>query len=61
MKIEEYIKQVIAELGTAEGKEIVGVTDVEFDIGVGTLNDRVVYVNRESANRIKFTIKVKRT
>lgn len=60
MKIEEYIKKVIAELGVAEGKELPGTTDVEFDIGVGTLNDRAVYVNKESSNRIKFTIKVKR-
>lgn len=56
MKLNEYIKELLIEIGECGPNEIPDTCSVLIDVGV----DENLFVDHNSANRIKFTITVKR-
>lgn len=70
MKLDKYIAFVIQDFVEAQGDEVTGIRQLDFDIGLDAgfrqLNGEsiavnYITVNDKSANRIRFTLEVKRS
>ncbi len=60
MTIHDYIVKVIRDFEKAEGNEVTGIRKIDFDIGVTPTNAGTLKVDNYAANRIRFTLEVKR-
>ncbi len=59
MLLKEYVENVLKDISVARGDEVTGNREVNFDIGIRT-KSKIIYVDPESGNRVKFTVVIKR-